>query len=59
MKPLHNEVEDDMIVSLNVKLISVYIFMKNSKLFHEIYITIELERFTKPVNSQSESKSEM
>ena len=59
MKPLHNEVEDDMIVSSNVKLVSVYIFMKNSKLFHEIYITIELERFTKPVNSQSESESEM
>ena len=59
MKPLHNEVEDDMIVSLNVKLVSVYIFMKNSKLFHEIYITIELERFTKLVNSQSESEREM
>ena len=59
MKPLHNGVEGDMIVSLNVKLASVYIFMKNSKLFHEIYITIELERFTKPVNSQSESESEM
>lgn len=59
MKPLHNEVEDGMIVSLNVKLVSVYIFMKNSKLIHEIYITIELERFTKPVNSQSESESEM
>ena len=59
MKPLHNEVEDDMIVSLNVKLVSVYIFMKNSKLIHEIYITIELERFTKPVNSQSETESEM
>ncbi len=59
MKPLHSRVEDDMIVSSNVKLVSVYIFMKNSKLFHEIYITIELERFTKPVNSQSESESEM
>lgn len=59
MKPLHNGVGGDMIVSLNVKLVSVYIFMKNSKLFHEIYITIELERFTKPVNSQSESESEM
>lgn len=59
MKPLHSGVEDDMIVSSNVKLVSVYIFMKNSKLFHEIYITIELERFTKPVNSQSESESKM
>lgn len=59
MKPLHNGVEGDMIVSLNVKSVLVYIFMKNSKLFHEIYITIELERFTKPVNSQSESESEM
>lgn len=59
MKPLHDGVEGDMIVSLNVKLASVYIFMKNSILFHEIYITIELERFTKPVNSQSESESEM
>ena len=48
-----------MIVLSNVKPVSVYIFMKNSKLFHEIYITIELERFTKPVNSQSESESEM
>lgn len=59
MKPLHSGVEDDMIVSSNVKPISVYIFMKNSKLFHEIYITIELERFTKSVNSQSESEREM
>lgn len=59
MKPLHDGVEDDMIVSLNVKPVSVYIFMKNSKLFHQIYITIELERFTKLVNSQKESVREM
>lgn len=59
MKPLHDGVEGDMMVSLNVKLVSVYIFMKNSKLIHEIYITIELERFTKPVNSQIESVREM
>ncbi len=59
MKPLHSGEEDDMIVSSNVKPISVYILMKNSKLFHKIYITIELERFTKPVNSQSESEREM
>ncbi len=59
MKPLHSGEEDDMIVLSNVKPVSVYIFMKNSKLFHEIYITIELERFTKLVNSQSESEREM
>lgn len=59
MKHLHNSSEGDMIVLMNVKSASVYIFMENSKIFHEIYITIEMERFTEPLVSQSVSRAEL